>query len=191
MAEAAADHDSEGSWEDDVPEDEEQGRALNREYARRADVLQQRTANGDWCTCGTCYPTQDALSAFDVTCCQESDEAKALCAQNPEFEDEEPYSCVTHHPCFYTYCLYEHGLNNRAHEYRMEGVNQGMVERHEKLRYVAYRSYTGWAHGFLGRRQRKEIPHCVQKAIRQRFKDPQARYTGFVPAELVDGPPPP
>lgn len=183
---AAADVESDGSWADDPDEDQERGEALDEVLARRADLLERRRENGDWCTCGYCFPVENAFSAFDVTCCQEKEPGRDICQEHELFQDEVQYPCVTQHPSFYHLILYERELNNVAHHYQMDGVDARYVPRHEKLRYTGYRAYTAWVHGFLGRRNRIEIPHCVQKAIRRRFPDPQQEYTGFQPPELAD-----
>ena len=172
---------SDGSWAGDPLEDREQGQLLNQELARRAAVLEQRMANGNWCTCGECFPVHSAESAFDVTCCQESDQARQLCQENVEFEDPRPYRCVTHHPVFYGTCLYERRLANDAHHYHMEGVDPRHVDRNTRLRYIAYRAYTTWAHGYLGRQHRRVIPLCVMARIRRRFSAEQ--YRGFQPPQ--------
>lgn len=173
---AAADN-SDESWQGESEEDEEMGREMDQELARRANVLQERLANGNWCRCGECFPVLHAESAFDVTCCQESEDAIALCLENGEFDDPQPYRCVTHHPMFYGQCLYERNLTNSAHLYRMEGVDQRGVDRNTRMRYTAYRTYTTWVHGYLGRRNRREIPQCVMARIRRRFSAEQ--YKGF------------
>lgn len=167
---AQAEVDSDGSWADDVPEDEERGRQLDIELARRANVLATRQETNEWCTCGNCTPVENAHSAFDVTCCQESAEATALCQEYEVFDDIRAYPCVTNHPSFYHLCLYERIVDNVAHVYRMEGVDERHIDRNDKLRYTAYRAYSNWAHGYLGRRNRRVIPHCVMKAIRRRFQ---------------------
>ena len=106
-------------------------------------------------------------------------------AEHAQFGDERPYQCITEHPSFYHLCLYGRQLNNIAHMYRMEGVNDRLTDRNQRLRYTACRAYTAWVHGYLGRRQRREIPHCVMKRFRMRFPDQQAEYHGFQPPEQV------
>lgn len=44
-------------------------------------------------------------------------------------------------------------------------------------RYIAYRRFTRWMYGLLGRKQRKVIPSCAVMAIRDRF--PSEEYCGF------------
>ena len=47
------------------------------------------------------------------------------------------------------------------------------------LRLAAYRQYTCWVHGYLGRGDRRVIPPCVVTAIREAFPDPSQQYKGF------------
>lgn len=185
MAAEADATDSDGSWHDDPVEQPDRAQQFDDEMERRQGVLQQRQQNGDWCNCGYCIPVEHAYSAFDVTCCQESEAGRQLCQENREFDDEQPYRCVTQHPSFYHLCLYERELNNVRHLYRMDGVDERNINRNQRLRYVAFRAYTAWAHGYLGRHRRREVPHCVQKAIRRRFPDAQHRYHGFQPPDNV------
>lgn len=41
------------------------------------------------------------------------------------------------------------------------------------LRWAAYRQFTWWIHGYLGRRVRRVIPTCVVHIIRKRFPAPE------------------
>lgn len=47
------------------------------------------------------------------------------------------------------------------------------------LRYAAYRQFTWWKHGYLGKSVRRVIPACVVQTIRCTFPDPNGSYTGF------------
>ena len=51
-------------------------------------------------------------------------------------------------------------------------------------RLAAYRQFTWWAHGALGKKNRRVIPACVVKAIRQEFPDETGQYARFKEAEL-------
>ena len=51
-------------------------------------------------------------------------------------------------------------------------------------RLAAYRQFTWWAHGALGKKNRRVIPACVVKAIRHEFPDETGQYAGFKEAEL-------
>ena len=52
-------------------------------------------------------------------------------------------------------------------------------------RVAAYRQFTWWAHGTLGKRRRRVIPSCVVKAIRAQFPEEDGLYVGFQEANLV------
>lgn len=47
------------------------------------------------------------------------------------------------------------------------------------LRYAAYRQFTWWTHGYLGKKVRRVIPACAVTAIRTEFPDSNGVYTGF------------
>lgn len=178
---AEADVDSDGSWGDFPAENPERAAIQNREIARRTQLLQNRIETNDWCTCGNCWPVMYAESSYDVTCCQESETSKAVCGQNKLFGDNKEYRCITGHPSFFHFCLYPMHLEHIAHLYKMDDVDMRVLDRNSKLRYVAYRSYTGWLHGYLGRGHRRVIPQCVSKAIRQAFPSAAGEYRGFLP----------
>ncbi|XP_064462653.1 P2X purinoceptor 7-like [Ornithodoros turicata] len=52
----------------------------------------------------------------------------------------------------------------------------------KKFRYIAYRQFTWWIWGGLGKHHRKILPACVVHAIRDAF--PSDVYKGFEPAHL-------
>ena len=47
------------------------------------------------------------------------------------------------------------------------------------FRFQAYRQFTLWAHGKLGRRAAKIIPACCTVAIRKKYPDPEGEYKFF------------
>ena len=56
------------------------------------------------------------------------------------------------------------------------------------MRLVAYRQYTWFTHGLLGKRQRRVIPACVVNCIRQQYPEAnEETYTGFEEAGNDDG----
>ena len=167
-------------WAGEPEEDEEQERRYDRRIGERVERFAQRQEDGGWCSCGCCFPTENPLSEADLTCCQESDAARDLCSGHAEFGDAHPYRCVTHHPSFYTLCKYERELRNISHVYRRAGHDVRGRADNQQLRYTAYCQYTVWAHGRLGRKNRRRIPHCVLQDIRRRFPAGDAReYTGY------------
>ena len=66
-------------------------------------------------------------------------------------------------------------------------VDNSYLITYSSLRLVAYRQYTWWAHGYLGKGRRRVIPACVVSAIRQCYPDQKEAYTGFHRSEEDDG----
>lgn len=47
------------------------------------------------------------------------------------------------------------------------------------LRWAAYRQFTWWIHGYLGRRVRRVIPACAVSKIRKTFPAPDGQYEPY------------
>ena len=54
------------------------------------------------------------------------------------------------------------------------------------LRYAAYRQFTWWVHGYLGKSIRRVIPSCAVKKIRAEFPSQDGLYTGYIGGEEDD-----
>ena len=52
------------------------------------------------------------------------------------------------------------------------------------LRHTAYRQFVLWQHGRLVRGDRRVLPSCAVRKIREAFPDPNNHYTGYVPRRL-------
>lgn len=50
---------------------------------------------------------------------------------------------------------------------------------YRSYRYAAYRQFTWWMHGWLGRKVRRIIPSCSVKKIRSVYPEANGLYTGF------------
>ena len=51
--------------------------------------------------------------------------------------------------------------------------------RFRAYRYAAYRQFTWWMHGWLGKRVRRVIPSCAINCIRNNFPELNQIYTGY------------
>jgi len=57
--------------------------------------------------------------------------------------------------------------------------NEYAGKPHKQLRFLAYAAYTSAKHGYLGKRKREPIPHCVECGIRCNYPDDNNCYMGF------------
>eukprot|EP00794_Sanderia_malayensis_P012428 gene12428-13713_t len=125
------------------------------------DVNNTPVETPSWCKCGQCIemPTQ----------------AERACCQNDAKKHE--------HPLFENHCLTEHNLE-LAMQSNADHLNYPFDPSNNACwRYTAYRQYTIWVWGKLGRSNRKVIPSCIVHKIRKRFPDHNAVYTGFMDNE--------
>ena len=51
---------------------------------------------------------------------------------------------------------------------------------YRSFRYAAYRQFTWWVHGHLGKTIRRVIPSCVVMNIRSAFPSKDGSYTGYI-----------
>ena len=59
---------------------------------------------------------------------------------------------------------------------------QAPQDINKSFRHAAYRQFILWVYGRLHREDRRVVPSCCVKAIRQKYPDPSGHYKGFVPA---------
>ncbi|XP_071146193.1 P2X purinoceptor 7-like [Mytilus edulis] len=129
---------------------------------------EDRLLNTDWCDCGNCEPM---TTSEECTCC--SNVSAVSFHMQPE-----DLQCITEHEVFVANCLNRHVLQVSMYAY-LENVgpfddNEPINERY---RFMAYRRFVQWIWHRLGRHNRKILPACVVKKIRDTF--PSETYSGF------------
>ncbi|XP_041459017.1 P2X purinoceptor 7-like [Lytechinus variegatus] len=139
-----------------------------------------RMANNHWCTCGNCVPIDQPIQC---RCCKEI----ANCNRLMEGDDDIP--CITTHEDFNKVCL-EKAVLRTALVARLDcrGHRARLPEEldSESYRYCAYRMFTYWVHGILGKGNRRVIPACAVLKIRTTFPAREGHvYVGY--RELPDG----
>lgn len=109
-----------------------------------------------WCICGKC---QSMGQPIENVCCRRSD-------------------CVTNLEAFETIVL-DVNVLSVAIISRSDIFADDPEYTLASYRKAAYRQYTMWIHGYLGRGNRQVIPSCVVWAVRRRYPDPHGIYLGF------------
>ncbi|XP_068122633.1 P2X purinoceptor 7-like isoform X2 [Hyperolius riggenbachi] len=129
----------------------------------------EATVAFDWCKCGNCMQMP---TLRESQCCNQ---IEAICQKF-----KEDITCVTQIPYFSNTFVNTEAVENffRFHPNVTEHPDERLYNR--KLRQTAYRAFTVWLYGYLGKRRKRAIPSCVVKRIRETFPDPEHLYKGFI-----------
>ncbi|KAK3752538.1 hypothetical protein QZH41_016315 [Actinostola sp. cb2023] len=163
-------------FEPEYEEGEEPDQDLSEYEEDTLEDENSRIGTTDWCLCENCasIPTSD-----ECYCCQEFD------ALNEKF-DVSGVDCITDWEKFKIVCLEEHVLETALVSITNArcGTLPDPIEN-RSYRLSAYRQFTWWAHGPLGKKNRRIIPLCVVQAIRDKYPEESGEYTGFKEAEII------
>ncbi|KAJ8050226.1 P2X purinoceptor 7 [Holothuria leucospilota] len=137
------------------------------------DVVQEpnRLNDVNWCQCTNCAGMP---SLSECRCCLETQNVNLLIADN---------GCITQHEDFGTVCLNKAVLRTvliMRNDVRGHNVDVDRDLDNKSYRYSAYRMFTYWVHGRLGKGVRKVVPSCAVRKIRDKFPDPAGQYVGFI-----------
>lgn len=129
-----------------------------------------RLENTDWCQCGECctMPTRE-----ECICCGEYPEMLRKLSDSR-------MKCVSLINSFALVCLEKDVLGTALIGFldlTKRPLDAPVDNR--ALRYAAYRQFTWWSHGRLGKSVRLAVPACVVKKIRDAFPCDLGGYTGF------------
>uniref|UniRef100_A0A667WXP1 P2X purinoreceptor 7 intracellular domain-containing protein n=1 Tax=Myripristis murdjan TaxID=586833 RepID=A0A667WXP1_9TELE len=125
----------------------------------------ERVGNTTWCLCGHCTQMPTATESI---CCREVDVDHLV----------RDIECITLSRTYQMLCCEREVLEISMLSLRE--VRANTLERpinSSLFRLTAYRQFTLWTRGHLGRRNRIPIPSCVVNSIRSRFPSPE--YHGF------------
>ncbi|WAR18486.1 hypothetical protein MAR_033417 [Mya arenaria] len=129
---------------------------------------------GAWCLCGCC---SDMQKEIDCLCCRE------LVAINGKENNEQiQLDCICNHPKFSTLCLDRDVLGVAAITVSaMMGTFLPVPVTDTFFRLTAYRQFTLWIYGKLGRHNRRVVPACVVNKVRLQFPNLDGRdnFVGF------------
>ncbi|XP_068099222.1 uncharacterized protein [Hyperolius riggenbachi] len=123
----------------------------------------------DWCECGKCTPMKTQVEEL---CCNHIEEVRDKIPRGK--------NCITEVEFFINSCTSSEYVetNLKFHPNVAEPPLDQLYNR--KLRKTAYRTFTAWVYGFLGKERRRTIPSCAVNVIRQAFPDAQHLYASFL-----------
>lgn len=135
------------------------------------------------CTCQMC-PARMPTRA-EKKCCMQEDLAKTFFADYREGVCLSTYAEVRHnlHPI----SVRTSWLSQQQYLGRYDALSFDNMDNNN-YRYHAYRNYVKYIHGLLGRFQRKVVPACIVKVIRDTWPSADGTYRGFI-AVTEDGQP--
>ncbi|KAJ8049558.1 P2X purinoceptor 7 [Holothuria leucospilota] len=137
------------------------------------ELEEDRIGNTAWCQCGLCEAME---SRVESVCCTEIG----------KLEEKVMGTCITLHRNFDSICLNEDVLSATWNLLQHTKGNQPSENlQNRQYRFVAYKMFTQWGHGHMGRGNRTPIPSCAVYQIRLKFPEPDAEYTGFSYADEV------
>ena len=110
----------------------------------------------EWCKCGVCRPLN---SEEENICC-----GKKL--------------CVTSYQMF-KQCIINRDVLELAIKYHCDTRAEEVNFSTNTMRKAAYRQFTMWKYGKLGRGNRRPNPACVVRLIRKAYPSSDDQYMGF------------
>ncbi|XP_063292368.1 zinc finger protein 282-like isoform X3 [Pelobates fuscus] len=128
-----------------------------------------RVGHVRWCTCGLCIslPTDE-----ECICCRDIVNVRKLLLEDSECICEIEYLRKDLVSREHLTALYRYGLSFSKKRFKA-------IERESDYRITAYRAFTMWVHGYMGRNvKRRPIPSCVVRRIRDNFPAPDKTYVG-------------
>ncbi|XP_077111158.1 uncharacterized protein LOC143767024 [Ranitomeya variabilis] len=140
----------------------------NQRYIEFDDNTEEnRIGTVDWCQCGKCVPMPTNMESI---CCREISNAEEYLGN---------INCLTDHEYFTTFCEREATVNILVTTVCLDSHPPQNKIVNSLKRKTAYRAFTAWIHGLLGKGNRRPIPPCVVKLVREAFPDDKEEYMGF------------
>lgn len=128
--------------------------------------------NMNWCICGKCV-VLPGMKEHHCVCCGHIFALNML---------RNGLQCVTDNPQFQTVCLNREVLDvallSAASFLKEKPLIRPLESRQYRL--AAYRQFTIWSRGYLGKKQRKLIPPCVVNLIHKTYPPAGNFVVGFI-----------
>ncbi|XP_077344560.1 P2X purinoceptor 7-like [Lithobates pipiens] len=139
------------------------------------ETNEDRIGNIDWCQCQCCIPM---ATQVESVCCRETAEVDGCIPEGRK--------CITEADIFTSQIATEEHVRLMFTMLYLEERPVVDADNNRRLRKTAYRAFIAWIYGFLGKGNRRVIPSCAVKVVRQTFPDPNGSYVGFLYSEDYD-----
>ncbi|XP_064468925.1 uncharacterized protein LOC135383372 [Ornithodoros turicata] len=143
---------------------------LPQQRGQPVEVVDDSEPTDFGCVCGHCSPQE----ADEYICCMTVGRVAAVAVDSG-------VRCITQHVLFPDFCTRRELLIVNGAPYRRHSRQLRPLDPNDNrcIRYAAYACFTNWIWGYLGPRNRRQIPGCVVRTIRSLF--PSVTYTGYFP----------
>ncbi|XP_063959319.1 uncharacterized protein LOC135154986 [Lytechinus pictus] len=149
----------------DTERREADGMLATAGYKDAGEPDRDRMESNWWCSCGNCPVMQPDVQCL---CCRELKRCREI----------QTNGCIIDSKEFQVICLNKPSLrvflSLRSKDHRIPG-NMG----NESYRFAAYRIWSDYLHGYMGKGVRRPLPACVVTRVRQEFPEETGVYVGF------------
>ncbi|XP_073488788.1 P2X purinoceptor 7-like [Aquarana catesbeiana] len=139
------------------------------------ETPEDRIGNTHWCLCESCIPM---ATQIESVCCREISEVHGCIPEGSK--------CITNADMFISQIATEEHVRLMFMTMHLDDLPVVDANNNRRLRKTAYRAFIAWIYGFLGKGNRRVIPSCAIKVVREVFPDPNGSYVGFLYSDDYD-----
>ncbi|XP_063959126.1 P2X purinoceptor 7-like [Lytechinus pictus] len=134
-------------------------------YNGGSEPDRDRKESNWWCSCGNCPVMQ-------------TDEESLCCRELTRCREIQTNGCIVDSKEFKDVCLNKSLMNTfltfRSKDHKILGNTEN-----QSYRFAAYRLWSDYVHGSMGKGVRRPLPACVVTRVRQEFPEETGVYVGF------------
>ncbi|XP_077318461.1 P2X purinoceptor 7-like [Lithobates pipiens] len=139
------------------------------------DTPEDRIGNTHWCHCECCIPM---ATQIESVCCREIHQVEGCIPEGGK--------CITCADMFISQIATQEHVQLTSLAMHLDELPVVDANNNRRLRKTAYRLFMAWIYGYLGKGNRRVIPSCAVKVVRDVFPDPNGSYVGFLYSDDYD-----